>query len=216
MELDFRGIFTEHKEMWGVIGVVGIIMVLMYVHKKTRRISHIEDLPRKCVGMRLSGIVTGVPDGDGFRFFHTPWFRTSRYTSVDSKLYIRLAGIDAPEVRHFHFPEQPFAKESKAYLKKLVLGKKVNIKIVGIDRYNRVLAVVHVFGWFFKTNVNLEMVKNGYACVYVGKDAAYDKYEKTLRELEEEAVNKRNGLWKFEDVMTPMEYKRMQRERRRT
>lgn len=211
MRAEAEDVFTEHREAWMILGMVVCGMAVVCVYRRTRRISHIEDLPRDCVGMRLSGIATSVSDGDGFRFFHTPWFRRRAFTPVDGKLYVRLSGIDAPEVRHFHMPEQAFAKESKEYLRKLVLNRKVRIKIVGIDRYNRVLAIVHVPGWFFGTNVNLRMVESGHACVYTGKDAIYDRYEKAMRDAEAKAMEDKRGMWKFPDVVTPMEYKRMHR-----
>lgn len=197
--------------MWGGLAVGAVAGWILY--RKSRRVSHIEDLPRRCYGKRLSGVVTGVPDGDGFRFFHTPWFRRRTHGPGDGKLYVRLAGIDAPEVRHFHVPEQPFAKESREYLKRLVLNKGVHIKIVGVDRYNRVLAIVHLPGWICRTNVNLEMVEKGYACVYTGKDAVYDGYEDELRSLESAAIQRKSGMWKT-GAVTPMEHKRMYREQR--
>ncbi|KAG5457776.1 MAG: hypothetical protein BJ554DRAFT_2131 [Olpidium bornovanus] len=56
---------------------------------------------------KITGIVTSVGDGDNFRLYHRPWAHRVLRLSVPSEaralqnetIHIRLAGIDAPEVR---------------------------------------------------------------------------------------------------------------------
>ena len=58
------------------------------------------------------------------------------------------------------------------------------------DRYGRLLGLVFVNG----TNVNLEMVKAGFAEVYRGKHAKnFDP--KIYQDAEEEAVKENRGMW---------------------
>lgn len=207
MDLDL--IFT-------LIFFAGIGFFIFFIYKMFRRISSIEDFPTDYVGMMLTGIVTSVPDGDGFSFFHTPWFRSESYSRSDRKLPIRLTGIDAPEMRG-NIPGQPFAEESKRYLNKLIWKKKVDIRIVGTDQYNRVLAFAYlrhisfIPGWRFGVNINFQMIKEGLACVYTGRDAKYDGNQEKLMELEETAKRKRLGMWKFNNTVTPMQHKRNHR-----
>lgn len=101
----------------------------------------------------LVGKCTSVGDADGFRLYHTPGpplYRDLMYSSVPAQrsdgggssgssssslhgshpphtatISIRLAGADAPELAHFGRPAQPFAKEAKDELQRLVLGKTV-------------------------------------------------------------------------------------------
>ena len=104
---------------------------------------------------------------------------------------IRLVGIDAPEVSHKkREPSQPFAQAATKYLAGLVLNKTVEIKEHGQDRYGRVLGVVLLDG----KNVNLEMVKAGYAEVYRGAPAAgFDSAP--YWKAEEEARTAKKGMW---------------------
>jgi endonuclease YncB( thermonuclease family) len=207
-----KSFLIEHGNMvTASVALVLALVLVLIIYRKTRRISHIEDLPRNFVGMSLTGIATSVNDGDGFRFFHTPCFRSSEYTDADDKLYIRLAGIDAPEMRHFCVPEQPLAREAREYLRKLILRKRVKIRMMGMDRYNRVLAFVETRRWCFTTNVNLEMVRSGHACVYGGRDAVYGRYEGELRSLQRRALSKRIGMWKNTGLVLPLDHKKIHR-----
>lgn len=140
--------------------------------------------------------------------FHIPWLRSSSYTKTSPKLPIRLAGIDAPEVRYFNKPEQPHAIESKNFLKSLVLNKMVYVEVLDVDMYSRIVAIVHVkLGWFSWTNVNVIAVKEGMACVYVGGGAAYGNYKEKLLAAQELAKTKKIGMWKYKNVVLPGEYK---------
>lgn len=74
---------------------------------------------------------------------------------------IRLLGIDAPE---FHCPRNRTCvdgdpRAAKDYLAAMIEGRKLTIKRVGKDRYNRTLAVVYVGG----RNVSCQMLRGGYA-----------------------------------------------------
>lgn len=84
----------------------------------------------------LVGKCTSVGDADGFRLYHTPGppvYRNMLYGNIGKKSHppnsktisVRLAGADAPELAHFGKPAQPFAKEAKEELQKIVLGKTV-------------------------------------------------------------------------------------------
>jgi micrococcal nuclease len=88
----------------------------------------------------------------------------------------RLVGIDTPEKsRKKNEPGQPYSQKATKFLAGLVLNQNVSIEDYGKDRYGRILGVVYVG----QTNVNLEMVRNGYAEVYRGKPApGFDSYWK--------------------------------------
>jgi hypothetical protein len=71
------------------------------------------------------GIVEHVADGD----------TVTVITSNQTKLRIRMLGIDAPETpKGTTFPGQPYGKEAEAYLKQLVENKQGKVEIYGVDR----------------------------------------------------------------------------------
>ena len=119
---------------------------------------------------------------------------------------IRLVGIDAPELSHKkRKPSQPYAQAATKFLAGLVLNKTVEIKEYGQDRYGRTLAVVFLGG----KNVNLEMVKAGYAEVYRGTPAAgFDSAP--YWKAEEEARAAKKGMWaQGGNYMSPREWRKI-------
>jgi endonuclease YncB( thermonuclease family) len=118
---------------------------------------------------------------------------------------IRLGGIDAPETSHKkREPSQPYAQAATKYLAGLVLNKTVEIKEYGQDRYGRTLGVVSVAG----KNVNLEMIKAGYAEVYRGPPATgFDSAP--YWKAEEEARAAKKGMWAQGDkYVSPREWRK--------
>jgi len=119
---------------------------------------------------------------------------------------IRLVGIDAPEISHKkREASQPFGQAATKYFAGLVLNKTVEIKEYGQDRYGRTLGVVFVD----RKNVNLEMVKAGYAEVYRGTPATgFDSAP--YWKAEEEARGGKKGMWAQGDkYVSPREWRRV-------
>ena len=100
---------------------------------------------------------------------------------------VRLYGIDAPELPRAHRPGQPFSLLSQDRLCKYICGQDVDLLIKNTDRYGRLVGIVYT-----DTNVNLEMVKEGYAWAY---RAYLKKSEKEYVEAENEAKFTKLGLW---------------------
>lgn len=126
--------------------------------------------------------VTKITDGD-----------TIRINDGSPKgLRIRLIGIDAPETRKVREKSMCYGREAKAYLTNLLRGKEVRYELDKDpkDQYGRTLAYVYLRDGTF---VNAEMVRNGYAIAVVFRPNV--KYEKHLRQLQDEAKAERRGLW---------------------
>jgi len=91
---------------------------------------------------------------------------------LENKERVRLLGIDAPERGEKYF------KESSKFLEDLILNESVNLEFTKrkYDKYGRLLAYIHLRG----KNINLEMVKNGFANYYSydGKDHYHDQFIK--------------------------------------
>ncbi|MCI0341854.1 MAG: protein kinase [Planctomycetales bacterium] len=103
---------------------------------------------------------------------------------------VRLLGIDAPEKRNPHKPEQPFGEEAARFARELLTGREV--EIVGDpsrrDRYGRVLAYVHRDG----EDVGARLVRAGWARVFLPEE--FSRREGYLA-LEREAREARRGMW---------------------
>jgi len=123
----------------------------------------------------------------------------------DITIRVRLAAINAPEVSRDKKAEgQPFSRESKQVLEKLILGKVVDIKGYGLDDYNRLLAVVNYNG----KNINLEMIRQGMAEFYKRKPPK-GLNTSLYENAEEEARRASRGIWSQGDkYISPSEWRR--------
>jgi micrococcal nuclease len=101
--------------------------------------------------------------------------------------------IDTPE------RSQPFYDEAKKALWKLIpLKSEVRIEAQGKDKYNRTLATVYRNG----KNINLEMVKNGYALVY---PTCRDNQQ--FVNAENFAKSKKLNYWSQSNPVTPWDFR---------
>ena len=78
--------------------------------------------------------------------------------TTESGVKIRLACIDAPEIRGKN-ADTLKAKASREFINNLLSNKKVTIKRIDTDRYGRTVAEIFIEG----TNIQKLMVKNGFA-----------------------------------------------------
>ncbi|WP_232068731.1 thermonuclease family protein [Nitrospira sp. KM1] len=135
----------------------------------------------------FSGEVVGVLEGDLIEVRHRQ--QAER---------IRLNGIDCPE------KGQPFGTGAKQAVIALVFGKKVTLKIHGLDKYGRTIAdVILPEG----TNVSRQLVKDGW-CWWYRKYAPHDSI---LETLEREAKNAKMGLWADAAPIPPWDFRRNRR-----
>lgn len=102
---------------------------------------------------------------------------------IDSEESVRLLGINAPE-RGEHYSD-----EAAKFLEDMVLNKTVRLEYSGkkYDKYGRLLAYLHIG----RENVNIELVRNGFANVYILDDR---KNEGILRKAWEECITKNTGI----------------------
>lgn len=89
-------------------------------------------------------------------------------TVVINNKSVRLLGINTPE------KGEKYYQESKKFLEKFVLNKKVKVLYLGVDKYRRDLAYIFIN----EKNINLEIVENGFANYYFpsGKDEYYNEF----------------------------------------
>lgn len=137
----------------------------------------------------LTGKVVRVADGDTLTVLDTS----------NTQHKVRLNKIDAPEKK------QAYGETSKKHLSEYVFGKDVKVEFEKKDRYGRVLGEVYCC----TTNVNLQMVKDGYAWHY----KFYDKTP-SYAEAEKDAREKKLGLWVDPNPVEPYQFRKMKRSKK--
>ena len=130
----------------------------------------------------LDGYVVKVSDGDSFTI-----------KSYGKNVRVRMYGIDAPELK------QRYGKEAKKYLENLILGKKVELKVLYEDKYRRKIARVY----YKSKEINLEMLRSGNVWFY----EYHAKNEKEYRRAYEEAKREKRGLWKDKNPENPRDFR---------
>ncbi|NOX19953.1 MAG: thermonuclease family protein [Nitrospirae bacterium] len=121
----------------------------------------------------------------------------------------RLYGIDAPETPKYtrrgrlRKPGQPYGKEASRELKRLILGKTATVILTGAKTYNREVCIIKYNG----IEINLEMVKRGYAWAY--RRYLKRPYASEYINAERKARENRLGLWKQKNPVPPWEFRRL-------
>jgi endonuclease YncB( thermonuclease family) len=113
-------------------------------------------------------------------------------TNTSKQLKIRLEGIDCPEL------DQDYGDSAKMTTVSLCFKKDVRIDKVGIDTYGRTLAYVYVGD----VCLNKELIRLGMAWHYKEYNA-----DPELAKLEEEARNKKVGLWSQPSPKSPWDFR---------
>ncbi|MFQ5493662.1 MAG: thermonuclease family protein [Candidatus Dojkabacteria bacterium] len=128
--------------------------------------------------------VTEVIDGD-----------TLKIKTPTEELTVRLLGIDTPESKRPGTPIECFSHEATEKLASLVLDERVFLESdssqADRDRYNRLLRYVYLEDG---KNVNLVMVKRGFAHEYTYQDNPYQQ-QRVFRAAEYKAREGERGLW---------------------
>lgn len=147
-----------------------------------------EQVPIKTSGNKrtLTGKVIGISDGDTFRLL----------AEGNENVKVRLYGIDAPE------KGQDYGTQSQQKLSSLIFSKPVRVEQKNKDRYGRVVGVAFADG----LNVNEEMLRSGFAWHY----RHYDK-NKEWATLQQEAQQKKAGLWQQPLPTPPWEWRKEKR-----
>lgn len=147
----------------------------------------------------LTGTVTKVIDGDSIHIT----------TTEQTKLKVRLYGIDAPETDRIDHhtgqvnkPGQPHGEESWKALESKIMGKKVRMDVLDIDKYKRLVGMV----WLDDRNIDLEMVREGYAEAFI--EYLKPPYRSQFLEAEKEARSHKRGIWSLSDYERPRDFRK--------
>lgn len=143
--------------------------------------------------------VVKVLDGDTFHGTRPPGVSLNGAKVVrDTLVAVRLWGVDAPEKR------QPWGDEARAALASMIEGRTVQVAMVDVDAYHRVVGRVRCNG----QDVNEALVLQGHAWMF---RRYTDSPE--LDALETMARRKRKGLWATDSTerVPPWEWRHRKR-----
>ena len=148
----------------------------------------------------ITGRVVGVHDGDTITVLD----------GGNSQHKIRLAGIDAPELK------QAFGNRSKQSLSEMVYNKQVKVEWDKRDRYGRIVGKVLFIPALCVTPGCLEPTDANYQQIAVGMAWYYRQYEKELNAedrarydaAENQAREAKRGLWADAKPVPPWEWRR--------
>ncbi|OKS87654.1 thermonuclease family protein [Mucilaginibacter polytrichastri] len=119
-------------------------------------------------------------------------------TKDNQMITVRLAEVDCPE------KSQAFGQAARQFTANLCFGKGVKLQGNEHDRYGRTIALVILDNG---TNVNYELVKNGYAWQY----SQYSKNNPILAGYQQQAQMQKLGLWQDANPTPPWEFRRDKR-----
>jgi endonuclease YncB( thermonuclease family) len=142
-------------------------------------------------GRTIEGVVRAVYDGDTVLLT----------TRGESRLKMRLYGIDAPETNKPDTPGQPYGEISRRTLMFKTMGRRVTAEIVDIDRYKRAVAVIRYQG----RDINREMVSEGMAWAY--RSFLQGTYASEYIGAENLARSRRAGIWRESNPRPPWEFR---------
>jgi micrococcal nuclease len=134
------------------------------------------------------GKVVGISDGDTIQVMHN-----------GKAEKIRLYGVDCPE------SHQDFGERAKQFTAAMAFGKIADIKSIDTDRYGWTVGLVNVNGKI----ANEELIKAGLAWFYA--QYCKESFCPGWQNYQEDAKNKKVGLWSMKDPIPPWEFRRSAR-----
>ena len=162
--------------------------------------------PKAIIFLTLLIVLPALSNAGQYKVIRVYDGDTIAFVENGKRIRVHLVGIDSPETpKGKNKPGQPFNQKSKKYLSWLILNETVEIKSYGIDSYGRIMGVVYNEG----ENINLEMVKEGFAEVYRGRlPDDFDLAPYKSAEMEAREVKK--GIWiQGEKYISPFVWRRM-------
>lgn len=129
----------------------------------------------------------------------------------DKELKVRLAFIDAPEIKQRSFyNKNPIGKMSQKYLEELILNKKIKLITYGKGKYGRTLGEVYLNN----ENINRLMVEEGMALLYKFSPYPSNMHRAQYHSASHRAQISRRGLWKEFGFYRPDIYRRVVRHKK--
>ncbi|MFH1262947.1 MAG: thermonuclease family protein [Pseudomonadota bacterium] len=142
----------------------------------------------------FSGPVLRISDGD-----------TIAVSNAGKQVKVRFGGIDAPEIDHPGKGGQAGGEEAKQFLIGLIDRQWVTVEIETTDKYGRTVGIIYLRDG---TNINAEMIRNGWAWWYTEH---YPTLTLAAR-YEAEARKAGIGIWQDSDPEPPWIFRNPERQ----
>ncbi|MBI4825949.1 MAG: thermonuclease family protein [Nitrospirae bacterium] len=184
-----------------LLSITLVIISILFAYFKTtpdkplntKPAKHAEHTETKIdTGSAITGKVTKVKDGDTVVILPD---------SGGKSFTCRLYGIDTPEVSKKGKAGQPYSDEADKELESLILGQDVKVILNGDKTYKREVCFIENNGM----DINLEMVRRGYAWAY--RQYLDRPHSSDYINAEEGARNRRLGLWQQANPRPPWEFR---------
>jgi endonuclease YncB( thermonuclease family) len=130
--------------------------------------------------------VVSVVDGDTLKVFNVEKGQET----------IRLYGIDTPE------QDQPHGNAAGKCLASFIAGAIVDVEQIYKDTHGRTVGIV----WNEEKNINMEMIRSGYAWVY--REFCDKPFCEYWLVLEDEAKADKRGLWQAPHAVPPWQWRK--------
>ena len=131
-----------------------------------------------------TGKVVHVADGDTFTVLRN-----------HERVKVRLYGIDTPE------SAQRYGQNAYQFASAQILGKRVRVEELDIDRYGRVVGLVYAGDLI----LNRHLLEYGYAWVY--PQYCEMNFCSKWADIEAQARRDKRGLWKLSNPIPPWEWR---------
>jgi endonuclease YncB( thermonuclease family) len=179
--------------------------VVKVIDGDTIRIRHVPVVPPSCP----HDDVSTNDDGGGIEEDRGGSCGDGSGRLTQCTVIVRLYGVDAPEISRKKTGDvvgggQPYSREAKDYVVDVAYGKLAKVKLLGKDRYGRVLGRVSIVGAGDtappsekeeEEDLSVGLLEGGYAKLYVGGGARYDGRRRELEERMAKARDERRGMW---------------------
>lgn len=119
--------------------------------------------------------------------------------SKGNKLKIRIAYIDAPELKQKSLDGVPVGEMAKHFLNNEIINKKVKIKLVEKDFFGRWVGLIYLD----EKIINIELVKKGFAIIYPEAKFVSKKHISEILQAYYLAKLRGVGIWKTTGILNP-------------
>ncbi|KXZ23947.1 endonuclease [Bacillus nakamurai] len=202
---------TQHLQTgrwYNITGVLGKYQSLQLLPRKPEDVSLLDEQPKPpSAEGEYQAVVDRIVDGDTINV-RTPILGTSK---------IRLVNTDTPET--YHTPKNEldenqlyFGKKASDYVKTILApGDQITVKVgqEAKDTYGRMLGQIITEKGM---NVNLELVKNGYAATYFIWPVQDNTEYETFQQAAAKAIQEKKGIWNEENPLKEMPFEFRARE----
>lgn len=144
--------------------------------------------------------VFAVHDGDSYKI---------RMDSSNKKVWVRLWGVDCPEVvSNLIYESQPYGKFVGDTVRTMLKGKRIQVDSISTDIFNRPIVKVQIKIDTSVVDLTELLLFNGWAWPFNNSNIDQTTFSNLLT-IQKEALADKRGLWADEERINPTRWRRM-------